>query len=165
MTEIKVVCYMYSYCVPLYSIVFLPSIWILLEKKVFVKNEWDWWLMMGWRCRRWQVFTSIMAGSLQLTKLLSLFLHRPAPVGGIPLLAQSAGCQEKKNCPEINFSPVGKKQSCGPSLPGFLCRLRLAVNNSWRVRRQRHRGALSLRGSNAGIWTDLHGPLRDENSQ
>ena len=164
MTEIKVVCYMYSYCVPLYSIVFLPSIWILLEKKVFVKNEWDWWLMMGWRCRRWQVFTSIMAGSLQLTKLLSFFFT------GLLLLVASLSLPKvqaagRKNCPEINFSPVGKKQSCGPSLPGFLCRLRLAVNNSWRVRRQRHRGALSLRGSNAGIWTDLHGPLRDENSQ
>ena len=124
------------------------------------------WLMTGWRLEMPTlasvVHLNIGPGSLNLPK--KFFLHRSAtPVGGISFVPKSAArLLKRESAQRLIFH---RKSKAAPSLPGFLCRLRLSVNNSWRERRQRHRGALSLRGSNAGIWTDLHGPLRDENSQ
>ena len=65
-------------------------------------------MMIGWRCRRWRVFTSMLAGNLNGSF--------SSPVsncwGHLLSFAQSADWAPEK--PEINLSP-GKKQSCPES--------------------------------------------------
>ena len=69
---------------------------------------------------------------------------------------------EAQKCRKINFSRKKALAAvCPDSFVGCDWLLTIHGGCGWR----RHRGALSLRGSNAGIWRDLHGPLRDENSQ
>ena len=97
----------------------------------------------------------------------------------IPRVPASAGPTQMCTIPErLIFHRVGwwvgrrKKQSCGDCLPGFLCGLRLAVNNSWRAPRMAaalltSREPESLRGSDAGISSEREreAPLRDQNGQ
>ena len=142
---------------------FNPNRQKMPRKIKFKKFELEWWDLIWKKYKMMEIptwvrlFTSIIARRPDWCLDPKKVFQRSNPVGGIPT---DRGPKVQKK--EINFSRKKALAAvCPDSFVGCDWLLTIHGGCGWR----RHRGALSLRGSNAGIWTDLHGPLRDENSQ